>query len=122
MNQAYHAHIYFDEFQYLIAKSVYSQIESLNLKRVKLGKMHLTTVGPHSLPMFTAIFDAGVKNEFITFLNQNRSGLSILIHEDTGNDFEDHTHRVHWLGLPLQINFDHFERIKDEKSFLVFPE
>jgi aromatic ring-cleaving dioxygenase len=122
MTQKFHAHIYFELVQQNTAEALYLAIHNLMLARVRLGQFHLRLVGPHSLPMFTVMFEASQKNEFIQFLNRNHAGLSVLIHEDTGDDYRDHTRGVEWLGNPLTINFEHFERIKHDRGALVFPE
>jgi len=122
MTQKYHAHIYFESSQQSTAEALYLAIHTLVLPRTRLGQFHLRLVGPHSLPMFTVMFEASEKKEFTEFLVRNRDGLSILIHEDTGDDYHDHTHGAEWLGKILPINFEHFERIKNDKSALVFPE
>lgn len=120
MIQKFHAHIYFEPAQQSSAEALYLAIHTLMLPRVRLGLFHFRLVGPHSLPMFTVMFEEAEKFEFIQFLQRNRSELSILIHEDTGDDYRDHTQGAEWLGNPLAINFEHFERIKHEKSALVF--
>lgn len=122
MSQKFHAHIYFELSQQSTAEALYLAIQTLMLPRVRLGQFHLSLVGPHSLPMFTVMFEASEKVEFVQFLDRNRNNLSVLIHEDTGDDVHDHTLGVEWMGNPLPIRFEHFERVKYEKSALVFPE
>lgn len=121
MNQ-FHAHVYFHSQQVEKARKLRHQIQEMRFSEVTLGRLYAEPVGPHSLPMFVIVFSASVKNELLDFLRQNRNGLSVLIHEDTGDDYRDHTVGAEWLGESLPIRFEHFERIKHEKSALVFPE
>ncbi len=122
MDQKFHAHIYFNDSQRPSAEAFYWLIQENFGHRVNLGKIYSNAVGPHLFPMFTVMFESIAKEAFTRFLQQNKGALSILIHEDTGNDFQDHTLGAEWLGNPLPLNFEHFERIKNEKSALVFPE
>ena len=122
MTHKYHAHIYFEPSQQNTAEALYLAIHTLELPRVRLGQFHLQLVGPHSLPMFTVMFEVTEKKEFTEFLIRNREDLNILIHEDTGDDYRDHTDGAEWLGRQLPIHFEHFERIKYDKSALVFSE
>ncbi len=46
------------------------------------------------------------------WLDQQRGDLSILIHEETGNDVRDHSEKIMWLGSPVFIDFEFFELIK----------
>lgn len=121
MNQKFHAHIYFQPIQQSTAEALFLAIADWS-SDVVLGSFHFKPVGPHLLPMFTAMFNSPLKVEFTQFLDQHRNELSILIHEDTGDDYRDHTEGAEWLGEKLPLNFEHFERIKTQKSALVFPE
>jgi len=122
MNQKFHAHIYFELHEQTTAEALYLAIHTLMLPRVRLGTFHLRLVGPHALPMFTVMFEAPEKIALLQFLERNGGGLSMLIHEDTGDDYRDHTDGAQWLGKQLPIDFTHFERVKFDKSALVFPE
>lgn len=86
------------------------------------GKFHPFAVGPHPLPMFTLMFDCEFREEIREFLLAKRRDLVVLIHEDTGDDYHDHTAGAEWLGEPVSLDFNHFERIKHEKGALVFSE
>lgn len=121
MNQEFHAHIYFELPQKKMAEELYFDIQKQFSPRIRLGKIYMGPVGPHSLPMFTTMFGIEDKDEFLNFLNSHRNGLSVLIHEETGDDYRDHTAGAQWLGSPIALRFEHFERIKNDPSALVFP-
>ena len=122
MKKKYHAHVYFRLSEVPLAQALLKAIEALYSPEVQIGQFHLRPVGPHPVPMVTLEFDSEIKEDFIQFLIRNRESLTILIHEDTGDDYYDHSEGAQWLGEKLQLNFDHFERIKYDKSALVFPE
>jgi aromatic ring-cleaving dioxygenase len=103
----YHAHIYFDESSIDLARTLYSEIETT--LELELGRFHQKLLGPHSKWMFQVAFS---EVEFLTFthwLEQNRAGLSVLIHPLSGNNLQDHSELASWLGTPIKLNLAIFE-------------
>lgn len=102
--KGYHAHIYFTGTNKDIALRVR---EELGQKfAVKLGRVHDDPVGPHSSSMYLVMFGTGEFNKLVPWLMLNRSGLSILVHPETGNDVDDHSHHAMWLGEKLDLDLE----------------
>lgn len=104
--QYFHAHIYYG------AKTLE---EARNLRELAgklfsldLGRLHERAVGPH-LPWSCQLL---VPNELfgavIPWLALNRGRLDFFIHPVTGNDLDDHTKHVMWLGKSYELNLDIF--------------
>ncbi|MDB4838053.1 DOPA 4,5-dioxygenase family protein [Marinomonas sp.] len=103
--QSYHAHVYFDEASKDIAKQL---CETSGEKfGLKVGRFHKKLVGPH--PMWSCQITVEAKDfeHFIPWLDENRQGLTIFLHANTGDNMRDHTELVSWLGkaVPLNLNF-----------------
>ncbi|WP_413167957.1 DOPA 4,5-dioxygenase family protein [Capilliphycus salinus ALCB114379] len=45
----------------------------------------------------------------IPWLEENREGLSVLVHGLTGNDLEDHTEHASWLGTAVPLKLTVFD-------------
>ncbi|MBE7636389.1 4,5-dioxygenase [Sneathiella sp. P13V-1] len=102
--KGYHAHIYFTETNKETALKVR---EELGQKfAVKLGRVHDQSVGPHTASMYLVMFGIGEFNKLVPWLMLNRSGLSILVHPETGNDIDDHSHHAMWLGEKLDLDLE----------------
>ena len=44
----------------------------------------------------------------VPWLLLNRRGLTILVHPETGDDYEDHAQHALWLGAILPLRLDAF--------------
>ncbi|WP_027967262.1 DOPA 4,5-dioxygenase family protein [Halomonas halocynthiae] len=105
-HKAYHAHVYFEQATLPLATSLCEQAgEKFGLK---VGRVHQKNVGPH--PKWSCQITFGTKHfdQLVPWLEQNREGLSILIHALTGNDLEDHTIYAYWLGDSLELDLSMF--------------
>lgn len=100
-HQSYHAHIYFDQNTVDIATELYEKIQ--NQFDFKIGQLHKKAVGPHLQWMFYLPFSHSDFELLISYLEDNRKGLSILIHPLTGNDLKDHSEHASWLGAPVPL-------------------
>ena len=94
----FHAHVYFDE-------STYDQAVALcdragELFTLSVGRKHQKAVGPHPSWSCQLAFEPPLFNQIISWLEENRHGLTVFVHEDTGNDLRDHTENLTWLGKP----------------------
>lgn len=106
----YHAHIYFEATEIAEAKQLLSEAKELGAG-VDVAGIARRPVGPHPLPMielhFTDLEVAGV----VSWMQMRMPGRSVLIHEDTGDDYRDHSQGAKWLGKPLELDFSFFEAI-----------
>lgn len=107
-HKAYHAHIYFDEKTVDIATEVYTQIQ--NQFDFEIGRFHKKPTVPHTKWMFQVLFTKSDFDGFISWLENNRNDLSILIHPLTGNDLQDHTKYASWLGDSINLDLRLFEK------------
>lgn len=105
-HKAYHAHVYFDESTVDFASSLCEQAgELFNLK---VGRVHRKLLGPHPEWSCQITFGAKHFDDLVPWLENNREGLSVLIHALTGNDVEDHTIYAYWLGDSLELDLSMF--------------
>jgi aromatic ring-cleaving dioxygenase len=103
---SYHAHVYFDHRTVEQARDVCQNAA----KRfgVLMGRMHQKPVGPHPRWSCQLSFDSKQFDTLIPWLEQNRGGLTVLVHGVTGHDLEDHTTHASWLGEPVELNLEVF--------------
>jgi len=47
-------------------------------------------------------------DSLIPWLDENREGLTVLIHGLTGNDLKDHTDFAYWLGPARSLKLEAF--------------
>ena len=100
----YHAHVYYDAgTREQATKLCTAAGETFG---IKVGRMHDKPVGPHprgscQLTVPTEKFAA-----VIPWLIENRHGLTIFTHAETGDALKDHTDHVIWLGPsePLKLS------------------
>ena len=116
----YHAHIYFHQNEVEFAKSLFRAAkDNLTSIGVRLGGFHEEPIGPHPTGMFELLFNDNLKNQTWDWLDKNRGKLNILIHENTGDDYRDHTDGAAWLGTKQELDFQFFEFIKKHPSFKI---
>ena len=116
----YHAHIYFkpsDDFQSLHSL-IASSAEGYRFQYVKPFR---ECVGPHPLPMIEVGFEGSTLESVKQWCETKLPAFSILIHEDTGNDQEDHANAI-WIGQKLDLDFSFFDKIKITPSLMVHPQ
>lgn len=101
-HKAYHAHVYFDKDTLEFASHLCEQAgERFGLK---VGRVHQKPVGPHTKWSCQITFGTKHFETLIPWLDENRKGLSILVHATTGNDMLDHTDYAYWLGDSIEID------------------
>ena len=103
----YHAHVYFDQATLEAARTLCA--DAGERFGVSVGRVHEKRVGPHPRWSCQLAFDASQFEELIPWLDQNRKGLSVLVHGLTGNDLADHTDHASWLGEPVELNLSFFK-------------
>lgn len=110
----YHAHIYFFPKDASIIQKVFD--EARKFRYMRTYPIVPRPVGPHATGMFEAHFNEDAKENVLRWLQENRQGLSVLIHEDTGDDHRDHSQNVIWLGEILPLDFGFFDLVKRDPS------
>jgi DOPA 4,5-dioxygenase len=100
----YHAHIYFDaDTREQAAKLCSTAGKTFG---VKIGRMHDKPVGPHPRGSCQLTVPVSQFAAVIPWLIENRCGLTIFTHAETGDALKDHTDHVIWLGPsePLKLS------------------
>ncbi len=118
----FHAHVYFTGTETTQAYDL-----SYKAKQTKLFdfiKLHERAVGPHPTPMIEMHFSsehttAPAYEQVKEWLNKNRGTLSVLIHEETGDDFKDHSQNILWLGQAVPLDFGFFTLIQTRPDLKV---
>ncbi len=102
--QYYHAHLYYDETSIVLAKAVGAQAHETF--GIKVGTFHERPVGPH--PVWSCQLTVPVKlfGQVVPWLALNRGVLNVFVHPVTGDDIEDHTKHVMWLGKSFPLFLD----------------
>ena len=98
----YHAHVYYDPATTrAVAEELRDKIGRAFV--VRLGRWHDALVGPHTGSMYQVAFATDQFATLVPYLMLNRSGLSVLVHPNTGAPRDDHLVHALWLGEPLAI-------------------
>jgi len=111
--QGYHAHIYYDAETRPIAERLREAIG--NRFGVELGRWRDEPVGPHPVPMYQAAFPAAEFPRIVPWLMLNHGGLSVLVHLQTEDAYDDHTIHAMWLGAPLPLRVEGLRRTRNRK-------
>ncbi len=106
-HDCYHAHIYFDVESLALARKLCEQIQT----RFGLtpGSLHQKPVGPHPAWSCQIKFTRQDFERLIPWLDDNRQGLSVLIHAVSGDDLKDHSDYAYWLGDSLALKLTIFQ-------------
>ena len=97
----YHAHVYFTDETFKQAERFCQ--EAAQRYALKIGHMHRHPTGPHPGRSCRLVFKPAFYDEVVEWLEQNRQGLSVLVHPLTGDDLADHTEHALWLGEPKKL-------------------
>ncbi len=104
----YHAHIYFDADSRETARAVREEIEA-NFD-IEMGRFHEKLVGPHPRWSYQVKFRPAEFAALVPWLMQNRRGLTVFLHPNTGRDLEDHRDWPIWMGELLPLDLAIFEK------------
>ncbi len=105
---SYHAHIYYSPATRPIAEGLREQIAARF--SVQLGRWHDRPVGPHATSMYQVAFAAELFPTLVPWLMMHRQGLTVLVHPNSGEPYNDHLHNALWLGAVLPITADQLPR------------
>ena len=108
----YHAHIYYDAKTKPIAAELRAAIE--DRFTMVMGRWHDEQVGPHPVSMYQVAFAPEEFPRIVPWLMVNRRGLSILVHPNTGDAYEDHKTNALWLGDKQKLRLDFLKRLGRE--------
>ena len=109
----YHAHIYYDPAKTKdVAARVRAQIEEKF--EMIMGRWHDEQVGPHKVSMYQVAFKNEEFAKIVPWLMLHREGLSILVHPETGDGYEDHKTNALWLGPQQPLNLDFLKRMQEK--------
>ena len=98
----YHAHVYWSSpEQRNIAIGLRLQLADLDCS---LGRVWDQAIGPHPLPMYQVNYCTTIQDSVEALLKS--TGLTVLLHEDTGDDLRDHTEGARWIGQELKLDLE----------------
>jgi DOPA 4,5-dioxygenase len=106
--QGYHAHVYYGPDTRALAGALREAIGARF--DVQLGRWHDQPVGPHPQAMYQVAFPVAEFPKLVPWLMLNRSGLSVLVHPLTGDDYDDHALYPLWLGERLALDLESLRR------------
>ncbi len=118
----YHAHIYYHPDQRSFAERLQLSIKvTLGDCLQKVSGLIDSSHGPHPIPTFEIHFDSAHRGRVMEFLKAHHGELSVLIHQDTGDDVPDHSENIEWLGEPVVLDFGFFELIMTRPDLKINP-
>ena len=103
----YHAHVYFDSES--IESATTLCVEAGEKFGLSVGRIHQKPVGPHPCWSCQLAFEPPLFGEVVPWLALNRSGLTIFIHLNTGDDYKDHTDHAIWMGEMKNLKLSMFK-------------
>lgn len=101
----WHAHVYFDEGNMVVARMFYEKIVAEIPQKVQVGRFHERCVGPHPKWSFQISISNHEFYQVFEWLINNHDVLDIFIHPNTGNEMRDHSHGAVWIGKSHQLDF-----------------
>jgi DOPA 4,5-dioxygenase len=110
MFNTYHAHIYYDSESRATAGRLRRQIQR-NF-RVEMGSWRDAPVGPHPRSMYQVAFKKTEFARIVPWLMANRSGLTVFVHPNSGDDYADHAIHAIWMGKMLRLRLAIFKSRK----------
>ncbi|KUJ20341.1 uncharacterized protein LY89DRAFT_441296 [Mollisia scopiformis] len=120
-------HIYYfhkNPTQLQFAKDLWKRIR-LEFPELRIYRFWEEPIGPHPLAMFEVnLFTPAQFGAFIPWLVINRGPLSALIHPncvdpETGaheDEYRDHTQRATWMGNPVALDLQPFQKREAERE------
>jgi aromatic ring-cleaving dioxygenase len=106
----WHAHVYYDTATRSDAERLREAIGAGF--EVQLGRWHDEPVGPHPNSMYQVAFAVAEFPRLVPWLALNRGPLTVLVHPQAEDAYEDHTAHAMWLGAPLPLRLDVLRRAR----------
>lgn len=106
-HRAYHAHVYFEQETLQFATDLCHKAGELY--PVTVGRVHQKLVGPHTKWSCQLKFTSRDFDNLVPWLDENRKGLSVLVHALSGDELEDHTTYAYWLGEAVPLDLSEFQ-------------
>lgn len=113
----FHAHIYFNPKDIEQARNMAEHARLSDL--FESIKLHERPIGPHPKGMIEIHFNELSYKSALPWIESYHELFSVLIHQDTGDDFKDHTDGIRWLGEKVTLDFNFFELIKSRPDLRV---
>jgi DOPA 4,5-dioxygenase len=102
----YHAHVYYDPARNRDRAALLREQVATIFPDARLGRWHDEPVGPHLQAMYQIAFAPDRLAAILPWLMLNRSGLTILVHPETSDEYADHAQHALWLGAVLPLRLD----------------
>ena len=112
----WHAHVYYDPENTKVTAAGLRERIIEEFPDTRMGRWHDEIVGPHLVSMYQVAFEVEQFDPFVQWLTVNRDGLSILVHPNTANAYNDHLIFGFWLGDKLPLNEDRLVSVSDRKG------
>lgn len=115
----FHVHIYFEAKDIALARTLAEAARKLDM--FEIVKFHDQPVGPHPASMFEMHFKEPCYRGVLEWVKNNRGPFTAMIHQDTGDDYKDHTDHIQWIGKQLPLDFSFFELIQTRPDLRINP-
>ena len=103
----YHIHIYFDDGSEEKAQALRDKAGG-DERVLALGCMHTGPIGPHPQRQFQLLVGTDDLASLVRWVDEQRLGLSVLIHPEIDDDLAAHTTYARWLGQPVPLRLERF--------------
>lgn len=118
--KSYHVHIYYDGASKQWAGHLRREIAK-RWPEAAIGRWRdKAPQGPHPVSHFQVAFRNELFSELVPWLALNRNGLSMLVHPNTGDGYEDHAFHDMWIGPSADLCLDGmragWEKRQEEKK------
>lgn len=101
----YHAHLYYCEDTFEKACEIIEKAKDISA--FTIGRMHKKNVGPHPKWSCQLLFANDDLPVVLPWLFENRDGLTVFMHPQSGDDKLDHTDHAIWLGEKVKLKLEH---------------
>ena len=113
--KGYHVHIYYDGGSKQWAGHLRREVAK-RWPEAELGRWRdKAPQGPHPQSHFQIAFEAKLFPEIVPWLALNRKGLSMLVHPNTGNGYDDHANNDMWIGPSVNLRLDYLKKFEEEQ-------